>query len=641
MNTRPLLLVLCLGSIASAADFAAWTHRQTVRVTQPGLTRLELEPALLDASRTSGGAPFHDLRIINPAGVETPYVIASPDIIRPARADAVGFKATLNATNTVIEFQPPARETISEVVLETPAPQFIKSASVEASSDGTTWQTLSSGEVVCRQNGIERLRIPVTPAVWTHFRITIDDTRSAPIVFGGAQVRRELPELRTISQPVTIRSRRDAAGETRLTLDLGVANLWLGTLRVRTPEPVFQRQASLLAARDTLFRLKHDGYTGEELEIPVHQLATTREVELVIRNGDSPPLRIDSIEATRHPVPVVFQADVAGEWQLFIGNAQAPEPRYDIAALADKLRDANANSVTASAVEANAAFRKTATAPEVGETGATIDVSAWSFQRPLQFKEAGVVELELEPEILARAANDLHDVRVVRDGRQVPFLAIKPGVERETDLSFVKVRDEKKPTLSKWDITMPFPNFPANELLLDSPTPLFMRTLSVTEQHDTEQGHFERILGTANWQRRPGQAAGTFHLSLHTAPRSGIIHITTDNGDNAPLQITSVRAVHPVVRLLFRVPDTTPVHLCYGNRRAPHTRYDLDLVRREFETAAKVSSTLGDEEKLPGYEASRDGTIGKGSPWLWAALALVVGALLWIVAKMLPGQKPN
>jgi len=92
MNTRPLLLAFCCYSIASAADFAAWTHRQTVRVTQPGLTRLELEPALLDASRTTGGAPFHDLRIINPAGVETPYIIASPDISRRARADTVGFK---------------------------------------------------------------------------------------------------------------------------------------------------------------------------------------------------------------------------------------------------------------------------------------------------------------------------------------------------------------------------------------------------------------------------------------------------------------------------------------------------------------------------------------------------------------------
>lgn len=309
MSTRPLFLFFCLATVASAADFAAWTHRQTVRVTQPGLTRLELEPALLDASRTTGGAPFHDLRIINPAGVETPYVIASPNIIRPVRADAIGFKTTLNATNTVIEFQPPARETISEVVLETPAPQFIKSATVEASSDGTTWQTLSSGEVICRQNGIERLRIPVTPAVWTKFRITIDDSRNTPVAFGGAQVWRELPELRTVSHPVTIRSRNDAANETRLTLDLGAANLWLGTLRVRTPEPVFQRDASVLNTRRTLFRLKHEGYTGEELEIPLHQLATTREIELVIRNGDSPPLRIDSIEATRHPVPVVFQAD--------------------------------------------------------------------------------------------------------------------------------------------------------------------------------------------------------------------------------------------------------------------------------------------------------------------------------------------
>jgi hypothetical protein len=126
-------------------------------------------------------------------------------------------------------------------------------------------------------------------------------------------------------------------------------------------------------------------------------------------------------------------------------------------------------------------------------------------------------------------------------------------------------------------------------------------------------------------------------LALYTAPKAPTIQLTTDNGDNAPLQLTSVRVVYPIVRLLFRVPDTTPVHLCYGNRRATRTRYDLQLVRREFETATKVAATLGDEEKLPGYEADPL-TSGKGSPWLWAALALVVGALLWIVAKMLPKQ---
>jgi hypothetical protein len=637
MNPHPLLLALCFSTVASAADFAAWTHRQTVRITQPGLTRLELEPALLDASRTTGGAPFHDLRVINPAGVETPYIIALPRTMRPASVGAAGFKATLNPTTTVLEFQPPDAFTIQELVLKTNGENFIKAATLEASSDGTTWQTLGSGEVLCRQNGTERLRLPIAPAVWKQFRIIIDDSRTGPVAFTGAQIVRELPELRTVPHSATIRSRTEDQGATRLTLDLGTSNVLLGTVRVHTPELVFQRVSTLLNTTHTLFRIQHESFTAEDLQIPAHQLAARREVELVIHNGDSPPLRLDRVEVTRHLVPLVFQADTAGEWQLYIGNTQAPEPRYDIAALSDKLRDASANAATASAVEANASFRKTATAPEVGETGAAIDVSAWSFQRAIQFSEAGVIELELDTAVLARCENDLNDVRIVREGRQVPFLAIKPGLERERAVSFVEVTDPKAPSWSKWDITMPFANFPGSTLLLDSPTPLFRRTLSVTEQIQNEQGHFERILGSANWQRTPGQTPNTFHLPLYTAPRAETIRLSTDNGDNAPLQLTSVRVVYPVVRLLFRVPDTKPLHLCYGNRRATRTRYDLQLVRREFETATKVAATLGDEEKLPGYEADPL-TRGKGSPWLWAALALVVGALLWVVAKMLPKQ---
>ena len=128
-------------------------------------------------------------------------------------------------------------------------------------------------------------------------------------------------------------------------------------------------------------RLQYEGFAGEEMELPVHQICTTQEVELVIDNGDSPPLRIDRIEASRHAVPIVFQADVPGAWRLYMGNAQDPAPRYDVAALGGALRQATAMAVVAGAVELNPDFRKTATAPEVGGTGAAIDVSAWSFPR--------------------------------------------------------------------------------------------------------------------------------------------------------------------------------------------------------------------------------------------------------------------
>ncbi|WP_395741841.1 hypothetical protein [Prosthecobacter sp.] len=636
MKPQLLLLALCLSSAASAADYAAWTHRQTVKVAQPGLTRLELEPALLDASSATGGAPFHDLRVVSPSGVETPYIIALPRIMRPEMVEAAGFKTTLNPSETVLEFQPPAGTAVTEVLLQTHATGFIKAATVEASSDGARWQTLASHELLCRQHGTERLRFHFASAAWRHFRVTIDDTRSAPVVFNGAQVRRDLPELRMLAQPVTIRERTEKAGETHLKLDLGSAHVLLGTVRLHTPEPVFQREATLLDAHATLFRLQHEGRSVEDLEMAPHQLAEKREVELVIRNGDSPPLKIEHIEARRHPVPVVFQADAVGEWQFYMGNAQAAEPRYDIAALGEKLREATAHSATASAVEANTAFRKTATAPEVGDVGPAIDVSPWAFQRPVKFKEAGVVVVELVPEVLARCANDLHDVRVVREGHQLPFIAIKAGLEHELEVPISEVADPQNPTWSKWDIQLPFANYPTSELLLDSPTPLFARTLTVSEQHETEKGRFERILSNANWQRRPGQPASTFHLSLYSAPRATSIRLATDNGDNPRLQITSARVLYPVVQLLFRVPDTTPVQLCYGNRRAPYTRYDLQLARPEFESAVKVAGVLGDEAKLPGYDAGVHGPIGKGGAWIWMALSLVVVALLWVVAKMLP-----
>lgn len=637
MKLPLLFLCLCFASASEGADFAAWTHRQTVHITQPGLTRLELEPALLDASRARSGAPLHDLRLISPEGIETPYVIALPRVVRPVRVDAINFKSTLTHSTTVLEFQPPAREVINEVVLDTPAPYFIKAATLQASSDGQTWQTLSSGEILCRQNGTERLRIPVTPAAWTHFRVTIDDTRDAPVVFPGARVQRELPELRTLPHPVTIRSRSETKNETRLTLDLGTANILLGSVRLRTPELIFQREVTLLGARRTIFRLKHEGFTGEELEIPVQQTAATREVELVVRNGDSPPLRIDSIQATRHPVPIVFQADAAGAWQLYIGNAQATEPQYDIATLSDRLRDAAANSATASPVEANGAFRKTATAPEVGESGAFLDVSAWSFRRPVQFAEAGVIELDLDPGVLAHTENDLHDLRIIRDGRQIPFLIVRPGTQREEQATFISVLDEKKPTWSKWAATLPFAGFPASELVIESSSPLFEREIRILEHLETEQGRTERTLGSAVWRRRPGQETQALHVALHSPPKSATLQLQTDNGDNAPLQLTGVRVLYPVARLLFRVPDTAPVHLCYGHGRASYPRYDLHLVRREFESATKISATLGEEEKLPGYRGDTGyAKYDRGSVWVWIVLAAVVGVLLWVVAKMLP-----
>jgi len=82
------------------------------------------------------------------------------------------------------------------------------------------------------------------------------------------------------------------------------------------------------------------------------------------------------------------------------------------------------------------------------------------------------------------------------------------------------------------------------------------------------------------------------------------------------------------------------VQLYYRHAKASYPRYDVQMVRREFESATKVVATLGAEEQLDGFKGTPVAS-KQGGPWLWAALALVVMGLLWVVARMLPKTGPS
>ena len=650
-----IIAFCCLppGAEGQSSGYAAWTGRTTITVPAPGLTRLDLPPGVLNASASPEATPLADLRLVSPSGVETPYDIAWPRIIKAARLPVEAFKATLAGESTVIEMSPPAGGTIDEMALLTNADNFIKAATLEGSNDGTQWQAIAEGEILCRQQGTAKLQIGFPPAVWKRLRVTVDDRRSQPVVFTGASVRLQDIAPRTVPHPVSIRERREEKGEAVLILDLGGTNLFPGVLRVQSPEPVFQRGVNVREATPqgdgtvftsgSIFRVTHNDRNAAELEIPVHRRIAARELELHIRNGDSPPLRIDAIEATRHPVPMVFNADAAGAWQLFTGNAQAPSPRYDIAALSEQLRDAAATTATAGPPGPNPAFLTEATVPDVGDAGAPLDVSAWAWEKPLESSGTGVFQVELDPGLLANAASDLRDLRVVQNDRQIPYLIQHTAEWRESGVSFSAEPDPKRPGLSRWRITLPAAGFPAAAILANSPTTLFERSVTAWEESRDDFGtRTRRILGSATWRQTPAQGSPVLSLLLSSRPVSDTVFIETENGDNALLQLSSLRLTWPVVLLVFKIADTGPVSICYGNPRASSPRYDLRLVENELAAAPKTNAAFGPAERLRPEKHPRTASsgTGTGSVWLWAALVLVVGCLLWIVAKMLPKDSP-
>ena len=59
----------------------------------------------------------------------------------------------------------------------------------------------------------------------------------------------------------------------------------------------------------------------------------SRELVVLLKNGDSLPLAVSSVQVERRPVYLVFLARDPGIFIPATGNAHCAAPRYDLAAL--------------------------------------------------------------------------------------------------------------------------------------------------------------------------------------------------------------------------------------------------------------------------------------------------------------------
>jgi hypothetical protein len=111
-----------------------------------------------------------------------------------------------------------------------------------------------------------------------------------------------------------------------------------------------------LAGSGTVFR---DTGGRESLELRV--AAPYRYVKIEVENGDSPPLDLGGVRAVMHPVHLVFEPAGGASFTLYLGNPEAPAPRYEAQSTlesldARKLPKATLGPLTA---QASAAARPT------------------------------------------------------------------------------------------------------------------------------------------------------------------------------------------------------------------------------------------------------------------------------------------
>jgi hypothetical protein len=641
-------LLLC-GLSLNAALPAEWQRTQQFDVSAPGLVKISLPVEALDAARPA----LEDLRLCDDAGNELPFLITRPMPSSKAVQSAKSFQVSLNAAATVITLETGLAPPLDGVTLETPAMNFIKAVRVEGSADGQNWQRLAQGRPIFRQlYGAGQLRVSFPAGEWRWLRLTIDDQRSQPVPFTGARVHAADVEATPIElQTVTIAERNENPGETRLTLNLGAANLDVASIKIETDEPLFTRAVTLAVPQITedsireqtvgqgvIYRVAIEGQpVSENLSVPLEKQVRSHELFLSITNGDSPPLPVSAVRVERRPVYLVFMARQVGTFHLLTGNKSCAAPRYDLAALGADLKNAVITPVKISALADNPNFHAPDVLHGIELAGTALDVSEWKFRKPVKIPSAGAQQIELDLDVLAHAQPGFADLRVLHGSNQVPYIIQRTSISRSLAPTVTATNDAKNPKLSRWIIKLPRAGLPLARLTCATKTPLFQREMSLYEELADERGDkYRHALGSGSWEQTPERKTKEFSLTLDSAPQSDTLFLETENGDNPPIALEKFTAFYPATRLLFKAKPDDELYLYYGNPRAALPRYDLSLVANQLLAADKKVASLSGEQQLKKSSWRENEVPGKGGIVFWGILAVVVVVLLIIISRLLP-----
>jgi hypothetical protein len=645
-------LCLITAKPLDAATFSDWSYRQEIRVPAPGLIKLDLPPETLEVARPG----LEDVRVIEPSGLELPYVIERPIPLVSTVRDAKSVRVSLGASSTVLKLDTGVAEPLDGVSLTTPADTFIKAVQVEGSTDGESWRTLAQGLPIFRQsNGISQLHVPFTAGTWPFLRVTVDDRRSPPVPFTGVRLHTAARDVGP-REPVEVRmgERIEGPGETRLTLNLAAANLHLATLQIDSNDALFMRRATLVAKQmeedalrekvlgaGTIFRISlPDRPLSSQLTIPVERLTPSRELVLLIRNDDSPPLQITAVRAQRRPAYLIFRARQGGAHAVLTGNRHASAPQYDLASFGVDFTGTRVAPLRLSPLAPNPEFRPPEALPSIAAAGLALDVSAWIYRKPAHITGSGMQQLELDPEVLSHALPTLADLRLISNGSQVPYILEHTSIARGLAPQMTAVDDPRKPKLSRWALKLPHRNLPLVRLTCTSGTPLFRREVILYEEATDARGSMHRReLGKATWVRTPARQPRELLLAIAVRPTTDRLLLETDNQDNPPITLENCQLFYPASRIHFKAaPD---VYIFYGNRRAEAPRYDLSLISTQVLSADNAVASLGPEEQLTKSRwRERVWWTGGSSVLFWAVLVIVVVVLLLVISRLLPKSSP-
>lgn len=654
------MLKLFLAALAAAAFGAQETvtppplpHDQpfylAFRMKAGPPVRVELPPGMLNELTPS----FSDIRLIAPDGREAPYSLWTPLPAgnEPACARVLDFSVRLSKGKTVALVETDPNREVASVALDLfDAASYIKSVSVYASSDKDNWRKLVSGAPVFGTTGRPgNSRVDFAPVKSRYLKIELDDSSSAPVGLRGLALGPALPRAPVGERSLEVRVSsvsRPSMVETLYLFDLPARHM-----AITGVEPVFEAPQGLFWRRITLSDREEgrlvplgedilytvgDGRTPARRRVFVNARNLSGALALRSVDYDNEPLSIKAVRVYYAPTYAVFEPRKTGVYAFAFGNQFAARARYNVVPLMRAASSAPVVKMSAEP-EKNAGYERKQVAPMVSSVGAALDTTQWKYRAPVQVASEGIYGLELPMNVLSGARCDLSDLRLVRDGKQIPYVTDREHIERTSAPELVS--RESKNGITTWTLRLPARNLPITQISFQTPALVFSRTFRVYEKRTEAQGNpYDRVLGEIAIVRDAQERTGRYIIPLRRVSED-VVRFEVVDGDNAPLDIGSFLVYYKTERLVFKG-EPGALWLYYGNPNAGFPSYDILAAFSEMVGARRQEAVLGPQERLaPGEEGSIGMELSKHEKFLvWAGLALVAAGLLFAVRKLLPPE---
>ncbi|MFH1023008.1 MAG: DUF3999 family protein [Planctomycetota bacterium] len=430
------LMALVVGGILAGgsafADAPLARFRWQKAVLRPEGAGGSVAAVGLDGEMYAGtGDDFPDIRLLDDAGRETPFVLRvrreerTAEVETAVEMETISFeKQPDNRVEVTFRRKNPDRTPVCAEI-RTTLRNFEKQVRMSGSADRKEWKVLAEGRPVfdySRYIDLANKRVEFAPGAWAYYRLeiaNITERRQSPFVLiakesRGGEIAREMEGAvfeiadfrmeqvvfydrkpvvtggQAVSRdyPVTGFEVSEDAKNRRTRITFGTGRAPITEIRMIPASFNFCRAAGVEgesgeggAARWTRFvsaelhAIRAGAYQREKTDIAWDSPRRYPRMRLVLENRDSPPVAIEGVSARGLVHEIVFFPEGGRAYRVLYGAAGLAAPRYDIDEVLAKAGTRPAEPWSVGPQAANPDFRAAAPPSRVdGKTLLTVSI---------------------------------------------------------------------------------------------------------------------------------------------------------------------------------------------------------------------------------------------------------------------------